>query len=82
LKTIVFHPSAAKEFDALPFTSRQAVETALSRYAVSGVGDIKKLQGREAYRLRVGQYRVIFAEDRMTILAVYVGRRSTTTYKG
>ena len=48
---------------------------------MTGLGDVKALQGREGFRLRIGQYRVIFDEDAATILAIYIGRRATTTYK-
>jgi mRNA interferase RelE/StbE len=41
----------------------------LDRYAITGQGDVKRLQGREGYRLRIGWYRVIFDEA------------ATTTYK-
>ena len=81
MKTIVFTHRAAKEFDALPAEARNAVGEGLSRYAITGQGDVKRLQGRDGYRLRVGEYRVIFGEDATTILAVYVGRRATTTYR-
>jgi len=30
-----------------------------------------RLQGRPGFRLRIGQYRVIFREDETTILAIY-----------
>jgi mRNA interferase RelE/StbE len=49
-------------------------------YSVYGRGDIKRLSDREGYRMRVGRYRVIFSEDGTTILAIYVGKRETTTY--
>ena len=81
MKTIVLTKSASKELDALPEGDRVAVETALHQYAITGKGDIKALAGRQGFRMRVGSYRVIFAEDQTTILTVYVGRRSTTTYK-
>ncbi len=42
---------------------------------------MKRLQGRDGYRLRVGNYRVLFDEDRTTVLAIYIGRRETTTYR-
>jgi mRNA interferase RelE/StbE len=48
---------------------------------MTGQGDVKALQGRNGYRLRIGSYRVIFDEDAATILAIYIGRRATTTYK-
>ena len=81
MKTIILTLSAAKDLDALPRDAREQVEGGLHRYAMTGQGDVKALQGRDGYRLRVGSYRVIFDEDATTILAVYIGHRATTTYK-
>ena len=81
MKTIVLTLSAAKDLDALPRDAREQVEAGLHRYAVMGHGDVKALQGRDGYRLRIGAYRVIFDEDATTILAIYIGRRATTTYQ-
>lgn len=80
MKTIVLTHKAAKELDAVPQPARQAIGQAMNSYAVTGQGDVKKLSSREGYRMRVSSYRIIFAEDATTILAIYVGRRSTTTY--
>jgi mRNA interferase RelE/StbE len=80
MKTIVFTHKAAKELDALPADARHSITEALSAYAVDGCGDVKTLAGREGCRLRVGDYRVIFDDNGATILAIYVGRRGTTTY--
>jgi mRNA interferase RelE/StbE len=41
---------------------------------------VKRLSGRGGYRLRSGRYRIIFDEDSITILAIYIGKRETTTY--
>jgi mRNA interferase RelE/StbE len=81
VKTIVLTLSAAKDLDALPRAAREQVEAGLHRYAMTGQGDVKRLQGREGCRLRIGSYRVLFDEDGTTILAIYIGRRATTTYK-
>jgi mRNA interferase RelE/StbE len=85
VKTIILTLSAAKDIDALPRDAREQVEAGLYRYAMTGQmtgqGDVKALQGRDGYRLRIGSYRVIFDEDATTILAIYIGRRATTTYK-
>jgi mRNA interferase RelE/StbE len=81
VKTIVFSHAAARELDALPREARTTVESGLIQYAMSGEGDVKKLVGRPGYRLRVGRYRVLFAEDACTILAIYIGKRETTTYR-
>ena len=81
MKTIIFTHAAAKDLDGLPSDGREQVEGGLIRYAATGEGDVKQLSGREAYRLRIGRYRVIFDEDRLTILAIYIGKRDTTTYR-
>ncbi len=80
MKTIIFSLSAAKDLDALPPEGREQVLDALSRFAVGGRGEVKRLTGREGFRLRAGSYRVLFTQDLTTILAIYVGRRQTTTY--
>lgn len=79
LKRIIFSHRAAKELDSLPAEARSAFTSALNEYALTGTGDIKSLLSRAGYRLRIGRYRVIFAEDGITILALYVDKRDTTT---
>jgi len=76
VKTIILTLSAAKDIDALPRDAREQVEAGLHRYAMTGQGGVKALQGRDGYRLRIGSYRVIFDEDATTILAIYIGRRA------
>lgn len=41
----------------------ERIIAAVQRYAESGHGDVKRLQGSSDYRLRVGQWRVRFALD-------------------
>ena len=43
---------------------------------MTGQRDVKALQGRDGFRLRIGSYWVIFDEDATTILAIYIGRRA------
>jgi len=81
VKTIILTLCAAKDIDSLPRDAREQVEAGLHHYAMTGKGDVKALRGRDGYRLRVGSYRLIFDEDATTILAIYVGRRTTTSYK-
>ena len=81
MKTIILTVSAARDLDALPRDAREHVEAGLHRYAMTGHGDVKALQGRDGFRLRIGSYRVIFDEDAATILAIYIGRRTTATYR-
>jgi len=81
MKTIILSAAAARDLDALPEDARSSVSDSLIDYALTGRGDVKKLAGREGYRMRIGRYRVLFDEDRATILAVYIGKRETTTYR-
>jgi mRNA interferase RelE/StbE len=81
VKTIIFADAASKQFDSLPVDARSRISDALDAYAIHGRGDIKRLAGRQDFRLRVGQYRVIFDEDQTTIVAVYIGRRASGTYR-
>jgi len=80
MKTILFTTASAKQFDRLPTVAQGAVEKALTTYAITGEGDVKKLSGRDGYRMRVGEYRIIFDEDQTTILAIHIARRTSTTY--
>ena len=80
MKTIVLTHKAAKDLDALPADARYSITEALSAYAIDGRGDVTALAGRDGRRPRVGEYRVIFDDDGTTILAIYIGRRGTTTY--
>ena len=80
MKTIILTHQAAKDLDALTVEAQRDVLNGLDAYAMNGIGDVKRLSGRNGYRLRVGRYRVLFAEDQTTILAVYIGKRETTTY--
>ena len=81
MKTIVLTHAAARDLDRLPTDARSAVGNALIAYAITGQGDVKKLKGRDGFRMRVGRYRVLFDEDQTTILAVYIGKRETATYR-
>ena len=80
VKTIILSVSAARDLDNLPADIREQISEGLIAYAISGRGDVKRLSGRNGYRLRIGRYRAIFDEDRTTILAIYIGKRETTTY--
>jgi mRNA interferase RelE/StbE len=80
MKTIILSAGAARDLDNLPSDARIQVSQGLEHYAISGSGDVKKLSGRNGFRLRIGRYRVLFDEDATTILAIYIGKRETSTY--
>ncbi|WP_217575524.1 type II toxin-antitoxin system RelE/ParE family toxin [Mesorhizobium sp. GbtcB19] len=80
MKTIILSAAAARDLDNLPADVRNQISEGLIDYAMSGRGDVKRLTGRDGYRLRIGRYRVIFDENRTTVLAIYIGKRETITY--
>ena len=53
------------------------IKRSVERFAESGVGDVKRLQGIEPseYRLRVGDYRVRFHQDDDIIFVLRVRNR-------
>jgi len=61
---------ALKEATRLDATTRQRVLAAIKRLCEENHGDVRRLQGMdEVYRLRVGDWRVIFSyQDDLTIL--------------
>ena len=64
----------------LPADARQRIQEALRRLAEDADAvnlDIKTLQGRQGFRLRVGKWRVIYHKDdhAMIILVVDAGSR-------
>ncbi len=75
MREIAFTPSAARQWMKLPAHVRNRIDGKLSAYAATGSGDVKRLKDRAGSRLRVGDWRVIFIEDRTSILIVAVGHR-------
>ena len=62
----------------IKFLSKQDANTRKRlRAAIENLpyGDVKKLQGREGYRWRVGDFRVIFDSDGNVILIVRIDSR-------
>ncbi|MGB7586549.1 MAG: type II toxin-antitoxin system RelE/ParE family toxin [Terriglobales bacterium] len=60
MKRIVWTGPAQADVRGLSKPSAMHVLSALHRFAESGTGDVKALQGREELRLRIGDYRLFF----------------------
>jgi len=60
MKRIVWTAQAQSDVRSLSRPTAMQILAALHRFAESGAGDVKALQGREELRLRVGDYRVFF----------------------
>ena len=60
--TLALQPAARRDLKKLPELEQRAIIAALESLAAgaSPNADIRRLQGRTGYRLRVGRWRVIF----------------------
>jgi mRNA interferase RelE/StbE len=75
-----YRKAALKALMKLPADARQRIQEALRQLAddtETDKLDIKALQGRDGFRLRVGKWRVIYQkdDDAMIILVVDAGSR-------
>lgn len=74
---------AVKEYAGLPAVDKAAVKKGILGLEKAPRGpQVKKLEGREYYRLRVGDWRVIFAvsDARRLVTVIAVERRTSTAY--
>ncbi len=64
-RAVLLSSKARREYEALSADERSRVRSALLEFARSGRGDVKKLKGvgkgPDLYRLRVGDFRIVFA---------------------
>ena len=63
MKRIVWTALARTDVRRLDKPTAMRILAALHRFADSGEGDVKALQGIEELRLRIGDYRLIFVNE-------------------
>lgn len=76
-------PAAVKEYREVPASHRESVKKAILGLETEPRGrQVKKLNGRDYYRLRAGDWRVIFAisDHQKLVTVIAVERRTSTTY--
>jgi mRNA interferase RelE/StbE len=61
--TVTILETAAEDLQELPLRDSGRILARIERYAKGEPSDIKKLQGRGEFRLRVGDYRVLFVKS-------------------
>ncbi|SOE00875.1 type II toxin-antitoxin system RelE family toxin [Caenispirillum bisanense] len=74
---VTIETKAIKDMRALPPRTRAAILSKIDQYAAdpaSLANNVKSLQGLDLYRLRVGDYRVIFAIEDGEIRVMVVKR--------
>ena len=82
MKKIAWSERARTELRDLDRETAMRIFAALHRFAESGEGDIKRLQGTAGeLRLRVGDYRVRFTEEPGDILHIHSVRHRKDAYR-
>jgi mRNA interferase RelE/StbE len=75
---IFIEKSAQKDLSKIPLQHQNRIITAIQLLAKNPrPAGSKKLSGRDAWRIRIGTYRVIYEilDDRLIILVVVIGHR-------
>jgi mRNA interferase RelE/StbE len=59
MKSIVFTSAGTRQWLKLAAQVHHRIDNRLMEFARTGMGDVKRLKGRQGSRLRVGDWRVI-----------------------
>jgi len=82
VKKILFTPLARADVRRIDRDVAMRILTALHRFAETGEGDIRKLQGGSGeLRLLVGDYRVRFTEESQEALVIHTVRHRSDAYR-
>jgi mRNA interferase RelE/StbE len=78
MKKIIFTHAAQKSLARIPTNTARLIRSKIEQYASdprSLSRNVTKLQDRDGFRLRVGDWRVIFDEDGTVLHILQVGPR-------
>lgn len=78
MKTVTYTAAAAKQLIKMDRQMARRIRSKIEQYAAdpaSLAGQVKAMEGMDALRLRVGDYRVNFTDDGLVLLVVKVGHR-------
>ena len=81
MKRIVWTEPAKSDIRALSKLDAMHVFTVLHRFAQSGAGDVKALQGRDELRLRAADYRIFFVTPDSETIEVRRVRHRSEAYR-
>ncbi len=71
---VLIRSSAEKEMDALPHAAHARISAKIAGLALNPrPSGCKKLTGVDGYRIRVGDYRIIYTIDDKIVLVTVVG---------
>ena len=80
MKQVVYGRDALKALSRIPVNDAKRIRAKINQYSEDPASlsqNVVKLQGREGYRLRVSDWRVIFAEDGTVIDVIDIGARGS-----
>lgn len=83
-RTVIYSKQAAKKLGRMPASEADRIRQKIVQYAedpASLANNVKNLEGVEYYRLRVGDWRVIFREDGFIVDVIKVAARGEV-YRG
>ncbi|MEO8669416.1 MAG: type II toxin-antitoxin system RelE/ParE family toxin [Bauldia sp.] len=75
---VVYASEALRTLSRMPANVARTIRARIERYAAdpaSLANNVKKLRGRPGYRLRVGDWRVIFDRDGSVLSILQIGPR-------
>lgn len=78
MKQVTYTRTALKELAAIAKVHARLIRAKVEQYATDPAAlanQVKKLQGVDVYRLRVGDYRVLFTEDAVVVAVIKIGHR-------
>ena len=78
IRRVRWEAFALRQLRSLPADIARSIGRGVDRYARTGQGDVRKLEGASGlYRLRVGDYRVIFEfeDGQFVIVVLRLGNR-------
>jgi mRNA interferase RelE/StbE len=78
MKTIIYTNVARKAVAFMPANVARLVQATIEQYAADPASlarNVVKLQGREGFRLQVGDWRVIFDEEGRALHILQIGPR-------
>jgi mRNA interferase RelE/StbE len=82
VKRIIFTLPARADIRQIECDTAMRILTTLHRFAKTGEGDIKRLQGDSSeLRLRVGDYRVRFTEEPQDTLHIHSVKHRSEAYR-
>lgn len=80
MKTITYRRAAQRKLGKLPANEREKIVLKINQYAEnpeSLTNNVIKMQGEAHYRLRIGDWRVVFDEFDTVIDVIKIGSRGS-----